>query len=313
MFHFWYVFLLGAITSMVLIWYVFVKGYYIVLLFFVVYVYLDRKTPEQGGRRFQPFREWSAFKYCAEYFPMKLHKTVDLDPSMSYLGGFHPHGIMATGVFVQFGTEGTGFSRLFPEIIPHVLTLGGWFNFPLVRDYIMMAGVCSVSRASIDYILSQPGHMALVVVGGAKESLLARPGSHKLYLLKRKGFIKRAITAGACLLPIYSFGETDMYKQVDNPDESWLKAFQDVATKYIGFAPPLFYGRGFFNYNFGLLPNRVPVNTVVGRPIPVIKNANPTQDYIDSVHKKYVDGLLSLFEENKSKFGIDESVHLTLL
>ncbi|XP_071838023.1 2-acylglycerol O-acyltransferase 1-like isoform X2 [Apostichopus japonicus] len=262
MFHYWYMFLLGCVSSFFLVTYLAISRYYIILLIFATYIYLDRHTPERGGRRSQWFRKLAVFRYLAEYFPMKLHKTVDLDPNKTYLGGFHPHGIMATGLFIHFGTEGTYFSELFPGITSHVLTLGGWFNFPLIRDYIMLTGICSVSRPSVDFLLTQPGHMTCIAVGGAKESLLSRPGVHKLYLQNRKGFIKRAVTAGACLVPIYSFGETNMYNQADNPEGSLLKQFQDLATKYFGFAPPLFHGRGFFNYSFGLLPHRVKVDTV---------------------------------------------------
>ena len=32
----------------------------------------------------------------------------------NYIFGYHPHGIMASGSFINFGTEGTGFSKLFP-------------------------------------------------------------------------------------------------------------------------------------------------------------------------------------------------------
>lgn len=66
----------------------------------------------------------------------------------------------------------------------------------------------------------------------------------------------------ACLVPVLSFGETDLYLQAPNPDNSILKRVQVLSTKYLGFSPPLFHGRGIFNYTFGLLPFRKPVHTV---------------------------------------------------
>jgi len=66
----------------------------------------------------------------------------------------------------------------------------------------------------------------------------------------------------ASLVPIFSFGETDLYEQVDNPQGSLLRKLQNVMTTYFGFSPPLFHGRGVFNYSFGILPFRKPVNTV---------------------------------------------------
>lgn len=49
-----------------------------------------------------------------------------------------------------------------------------------------------------------------IVVGGAAESLSARPGTADLTLKRRLGFIKLAIREGADLVPVFSFGENDV-------------------------------------------------------------------------------------------------------
>lgn len=49
-----------------------------------------------------------------------------------------------------------------------------------------------------------------IVVGGAAESLSARPGTADLTLRRRLGFIKLAIREGADLVPVFSFGENDV-------------------------------------------------------------------------------------------------------
>ena len=64
------------------------------------------------------------------------------------------------------------------------------------------------------------------------------------------------------LVPVFGFGENDLYKQVANPPGSRLRRFQMLATKLLTFSLPLFYGRGVFNYTFGFLPFRHPVNVV---------------------------------------------------
>ena len=53
-----------------------------------------------------------------------------------------------------------------------------------------------MSRESFHWILTHPGHVACVVVGGAVEALEARPGVFNLVLMKRKGFIKQALRYG---------------------------------------------------------------------------------------------------------------------
>ena len=47
--------------------------------------------------------------------------------------------------------------------------------------------------------------------GGEKEQIITVKGRHRLYLLKRKGFCKIALESGASLVPIYVFGETELY------------------------------------------------------------------------------------------------------
>ena len=61
---------------------------------------------------------------------------------------------------------------------------------------------------------------------------------------------------------MFSFGENDLYQQADNPRGSYVRMFQEKFKGIMGFSPPLFYGRGIFNYSFGIIPYRKPVNTV---------------------------------------------------
>ena len=76
------------------------------------------------------------------------------------------------------------------------------------------------------------------------------------------------------LVPVFAFGENDLYKQVANPPGSRLRRFQTAMTKWLTFSPPLFHGRGVFNYTFGLLPFRHPVNVVGQCALPVLLSAS---------------------------------------
>lgn len=159
---------------------------------------LDSRTPSRGGRYFQFIRRWKIWKYYCEYFPIRLVKTADLDAKDNYIFGYHPHGIIGMGAIGNFCGEETGFSEKFPGIYPHLLTLSVNFKFPFTRDYCMAMGACSVDKGSIEYILREmgPGHSAAIVIGGAAESLEARPGNFKLTLKDRKGFVKLALRNG---------------------------------------------------------------------------------------------------------------------
>jgi 2-acylglycerol O-acyltransferase 2 len=73
---------------------------------------------------------------------------------------------------------------------------------------VIALGLCSVSKKSVETILTKgPGHSCTIVVGGASEALYAFPGTANLVLKRRMGFIKMAIKTGAHLVPIFAFGE----------------------------------------------------------------------------------------------------------
>jgi 2-acylglycerol O-acyltransferase 2 len=111
-------------------------------------------------------------------------------------------------------------------------------------------------------------------VGGAEESLNARPGVLELVLKKRHGFIRIAIESGSLLVPILSFGEngisrillqglnSDLFQQAVKSPTSRLYKFQEAIKKLTGFTTPVVWARGVFNYDFGLMPWRHEINTV---------------------------------------------------
>ena len=82
--------------------------------------------------------KYSRTPFCL--FNFQLIKTHDLLPSRNYVFGYHPHGIFCFGVFCNFGTEATGFSKKFPGIKPSLATLAGNFRLPVLRDYLMSGG-----------------------------------------------------------------------------------------------------------------------------------------------------------------------------
>jgi len=287
---------------------------FLVLLYTAWYMY-DFYTPERGGRRWDWVRNWKIWRYYRDYFPVTLHKTSDLCPSKNYLFVYHPHGIMAHGAFINFGTEATGFKKLFPGIRSTLLSLKYQFLFPFNREYCMALGVCTCSKASIDWLFTKEGtgNAVVLVVGGAAEALESRPGSLTLTLSKRKGFIRMALEHGVPLVPVFGFGETSLYCQMSNPEGSLLRRFQTTMTKLFTFSPPIFHGRGIFNYTFGIMPYRQPLNIVVGKPLEVEQVKNASDSLVNELHSKYMESLNELFESNKLKYGIDESRHLVII
>ena len=65
----------------------------------------------------------------------------------------------------------------------------------------------------------------------------------------------------------------------------------------------IFFGRGVFQYNYGLLPRRKKITVVVGKPIHVEKTPEPTREQIAEMHAKYVEALQNLYDEYNPKYG----------
>jgi len=107
------------------------------------------------------------------------------------------------------------------------------------------------------------------------------------------------------LVPTFTFGENELFRQaLNNPPGSKLRAWQLWVQSKTGLMPPvIFYGRGIFNESFGFLPHRVPLITVVGSPIPVEKNPNPSQEEINELHQRYMYELKKLFDGYKVQCG----------
>ncbi|KAK5173590.1 diacylglycerol O-acyltransferase 1 [Saxophila tyrrhenica] len=282
-----------------------------ILLPYLIYVLLSRAATDgklsQRSERLRQSKIWSLF---ASYFPARLHRTEELQPTRKYIFGYHPHGIISHGAFAAFATEALGFSQLFPGITNTLLTLDSNFRIPLYRDYALRMGLASVSRESCENLLTQGGpngegmgRAITIVVGGARESLDGKPGKLRLVLKRRKGFVKLAVRTGADLVPVLSFGENDIYDQLDTEKHPWIHKGQMAVKKFMGFTVPLFHARGVFNYDVGLMPYRRPINVVVGRPIEVQQSANPDPAYVDHLHAQYVDELMRIWEEWKDTFA----------
>ncbi|CAG0895671.1 unnamed protein product [Cyprideis torosa] len=292
----------------------FYTDHYWIPIAYIVFYVLDRDTPKRGGRRVQWMREWRLWRWFAEFFPITLVKTAEIDPCRNYIFGIHPHGILCAGAFSCFVTEGTGFSQKFSGLISHLLTLDCNYKVPGFREFFMCGGSCSSSKESIEYILTNNkcGRACCLVVGGAAESLCAHPGKVNLILKPRKGFVRMALKTGTWLVPVFSFGETDLYEQIDNPEGSWIRWLQEKIRRRIGVAPALFKGRGIFQYTFGIVPFRKPVHVVVGEPIPVEKTLEPTKEQVDELHSTYMDALVALFEKYKGEYCEDPTMTLQI-
>ncbi|KAI6130195.1 diacylglycerol acyltransferase-domain-containing protein [Pisolithus croceorrhizus] len=246
------------------------------------------KSPVHGTRLSPWFRSLKIWRYFAEYYPASCAEC-DLPPDRPYVFGYHPHA--------------TGFSTAFPGIRPHLLTLTNNFDVPVYREILMALGISSVSKRSCSNILKRgPGEAITIVVGGAAESLSARPGTADLTLRR-----------SADLVPVFSFGENDIYQQMPNEKGTTIYALQKRFQKMFGFTLPLFHGRGLMNYNLGLLPYRRRIVSVIGRPIRIRKCEKPSVEEVTRIQTKYIEELTRIWNTYKDEFAKTRKRELSII
>lgn len=196
-----------------------------------------------------------------------------------------------------------------------------------MREIVMAWGMCSASAKSLNTLLTQShdpndpsnrdgytSNAPVLMVGGAEEAFSAMPNQYRFVLKNRKGFVKIAIKNGAPLVPAISFGENNVYEQVQYPPGSIVHKIQKLFKRFTGLAPAHFNGRGCLQYNFGIIPRRHPITTVVGAPIHCPKNNHPSHKEIDELHALFCKQLTDLFETHKSKYVKNyESVQIEII
>lgn len=277
-------------------------GWCLALLYLAWALLLDR-SPYTGGRPVAWVRDNAWTDAIREYFPVQCHleKGARFPPDRNYLFGCHPHGLICCGVFSNFAAESSAKRRMFPGLDFRVHTMEINFRIPIFRDLLLAQGHLDVSRRSLLHQMSRVGggNVSCIVPGGAEESLSCT--EHILTLTKRKGFIKIAMETGASLVPVFTFGEVELFTPVVDPKMS--RSFLYKIQKFLHIGTPLVNGRGVFNYRVGILPHRVPLHTVVGKPIAMKKyGTDYTPADVEAVHAEYVAALRALYDAHKAEF-----------
>lgn len=176
------------------------------------------------------------------------------------------------GAAVNFSTSHSKWSTLFPGTRPKCTTLGFTTLMPVQREILFGCGISSASENSLTTLLMQSNNpidrsnrdgyssnAVGLIVGGAREAFISVPNMYKCYLKKRKGFIRIALQTGASLVPAISFGENETYEIIDYEPGSWVRLIQDTIERYTKQPMTHYNGRGYLQYNFGLIPKRKPV------------------------------------------------------
>lgn len=239
-----------------------------------------------------------SYRWLAAYFPIRLHKTVDLDASKQpYLFLYHPHGVIGMGCSAALNTNGCGFDRLFPGLShPHGVTLDAPFYCPLFREFLIAIGFLHAQRKTLVRTLQQQRRSIVLVPGGAPEALYAAPGTFRL--VRKTAFLRLALETGATPVPCLAFGENDAFSVLSFPPESAAFQMQQRLCQLLSFSTPLLKSP---------FCQRRPIHVVVGGPVHFVDPASAAADAaapsVQDCQAQYMAAVEKLYNEHKDKYG----------
>ena len=267
----------------------------------------------------------------------------------NYLFCCHPHGFLAQGMGTSFMFPTGDFFRAvrrrpWPDAAcngdatrrawPYRLTLHTFpvnFFIPGWRELLMAGGMCDASwqclvhrmrpRTSDDRQRAGATNPAAAV--GAEIAVLQPGGATEaidctmplLTLRRRSGFLRVAMETGCSLVPVFTFGETSLYKPLFPALLGDAEYGRNVVSqracdnmrrlqRLTAIGTPLVHGRGVFDYCFGLLPFQRPLVTVVGKPLPVRRygQGGYTPEDVGRERARYEAALCALYRKYQPVF-----------
>ena len=180
-----------------------------------------------------------------------------------------------------------------------VLVASAAFYVPLIREMWLASYCISASRSVATKALRQGPTAMLVYPGGMDEQIMTVKGKERVYLKKRKGFVKLALKEGCEVVPVYAFGESDLYNH-----SGFLLGLRKWCQKKLGFAAMIISGE------YGMMPylREEGVTLVFGEAIGIWKGRKwergmeVSNEMVEEVHGLYIKKLKELFNKEKGGF-----------
>jgi 2-acylglycerol O-acyltransferase 2 len=204
------------------------------------------------------------------------------DSRMMYC--FHPHAMVANGFGLgMLSIASTCDARVTIAVARSLLWMNPVFKW-LVNSHGI--GICTVSRNDLEREMTL-GSTIGICPGGFEEALLMQTRKDVIFLSKRLGFIHLAADRGYNIVPVLTFGESQIYENVFHLPESVKRTAARVGL-------PLVWPRGESYLTFNPIKPPLGLRIVFGETISTSQYSSD-RDMYTIIHRKYISSLALLY------------------
>lgn len=166
------------------------------------------------------------------------------------------------------------------------------FFVPILRELLLLLGVRDASRANLQKLLRE-GYSVALCPGGIWEQVNADHREEKCYCQKGLGFVRLAMEAGVPLLPLYTFGEGQVYHT-----HTLALGLRRWMAKTLRVGVPIITGP----WGLPCVPLPTYAEHIMGKPIEVgPPNAKPTEAQMNEVYGRYEAEMHRLFKAHAAR------------
>ena len=173
----------------------------------------------------------------------------------------------------------------------HTAVANSVMHTPILKHVMGIYGLTNADKSSLQKRFTRSGIDGCIVlyVGGIAELFKSSRSEERLFLSKRKGFIKLALREGVDVVPVYLFGNTSVLTIFKSGPLASISRSLGVALTY-------FWGKWYLP-----IPCDDKCLYARGKPLGMPQILEPTNDDVDKWHQKYCEAIEGLFEKYKEK------------
>lgn len=194
---------------------------------------------------------------------------------------WHPHGMLSLTPIIHTIRRGLG----------KIVCVPIFHKIPIIRDLYHFACSIPSDYSAMKQCLEKSS--LSVMPGGTREMIISKSGTMKLILKERTGVFKLALETGTPIVPVLTFGEDELFPQLDMPIlrsiNQWLYSHWKIAIPFMSLTSIA----NWMHLADSPLP---PIRSYCGKTIEVPKTPEPSMEQIQELKKKYQTSLETLFQ-----------------